>query len=170
MSFGKNHKFVGSLQKLNNFVLQEVHHWSSHIVVFRAYFLILVTLLILAAQTSTSNAALWCNVQLTKDAVGICLPDLNLSNSTNIFGVFPNKTMNYLVNGVPTSGYFSVDYNFEDLSSVTGKFNLCRIFSFVVMDSVFCGLIDSFVTHFVLRFKIFSMFSLLVSFQIYYGF
>jgi hypothetical protein len=104
----------------------------------------------LAAQTSTPNAALWCDVQLTKDAFGICLPDLNLSNSTDISGVFPNKTMNYLVNGVPTSGYFSVDYNFEDLSSVTGKFNLCRIFSFVVIDSVFCGLIDSFVTHFVL--------------------
>lgn len=126
---------------------------------------------ILAAATSTPNAALWCDVQLTKDAVGICLPNLNLLNSTNIFGVFPNKTTSYLVNGESTTGYFSVDYSFEDLSTVAGKFNSCRIFSFVIIDSVFCGLIDSFVTHFVLRFKIFSMFSLLVSFQIYcYGF
>lgn len=74
---------------------------------------------ILAAQTSTPNAALWCDVQLTKDAVGICLPDLNLLNSTSIFGVFPNKTTNYLVNGEPTAGYFSVDYSFKDLSTVT---------------------------------------------------
>jgi len=115
---------------------------------------------ILAAQTSLPNAALWCDVQLTKDAVGICLPSLNLLNSTNILGVFPNKSTSYLVNGVPTDGYFSVDYTYEDLSSLIGKFNSCWRFSFVVIDSVFCELIDSFVTHmFVLWFKIFSMFT-----------
>jgi glycerophosphoryl diester phosphodiesterase len=78
---------------------------------------------ILAVQTSVEGVAIWCDVQLTKDGVGVCLPSINLENSTYISGVYPNKTTNYLVNGVPTSGYFSVDYTLKDLSFVACKFN-----------------------------------------------
>ncbi|GAU25096.1 hypothetical protein TSUD_257900 [Trifolium subterraneum] len=73
---------------------------------------------ILAVQTSLENVALWCDVQLTKDGVGICLPNVNLENSTYVSNFYPNQTVSYLVNGVPTSGYFSVDYTLKELSVV----------------------------------------------------
>lgn len=68
------------------------------------------------------NVVLWCDVQLTKDGAGICLPDINLENATNIGHVFPNNATNYAVNGIPTRGYFSVDYTTRDLTNVTRKF------------------------------------------------
>ncbi|XP_004491451.1 glycerophosphodiester phosphodiesterase GDPDL4-like [Cicer arietinum] len=72
----------------------------------------------LALQTSLPDVALWCDVQLTKDAAGICLPNVNLLNSTYVSIAIPNKTTSYSVNGVSTRGYFSVDYTLEDLSNV----------------------------------------------------
>ncbi|KAJ9153858.1 hypothetical protein P3X46_027253 [Hevea brasiliensis] len=69
-----------------------------------------------ALETSVPDVILWCDVQLTKDGVGICAPDLRLENSTNISIL--NKYKTYLVNGVPTRGCFSVDFTFSDLSSV----------------------------------------------------
>ncbi|KAE9606379.1 putative glycerophosphodiester phosphodiesterase [Lupinus albus] len=71
-----------------------------------------------AIVTSVPDVTLWCDVQLTKDGAGICLPDINLENATDISVIFQNKSTNYLVNGIPTSGYFSVDYTLKDLSSV----------------------------------------------------
>lgn len=78
----------------------------------------------LALLTSVSDVILWCDVQLTKDAVGICLPDIKLENATDIADIFQNKSTSYLVNGAPIRGYFSVDYTMKDLSSVICKFNL----------------------------------------------
>ncbi|XP_028758491.1 glycerophosphodiester phosphodiesterase GDPDL4 [Neltuma alba] len=72
----------------------------------------------LALITSVPNVISWCDVQLTKDSVGICLPDVKLDNATDIAGIFQNKSTTYLVNGVPTRGYFSVDYAIKDLSQV----------------------------------------------------
>ncbi|KAL5101235.1 hypothetical protein RYX36_005562 [Vicia faba] len=77
---------------------------------FAAYFL--------AVQTSVPDVLIWCDVQLTKDEVGLCLPDVNLLNSTYISTYFPNKTVSYLVNGESVAGYFSVDYTFRQLSDV----------------------------------------------------
>lgn len=77
----------------------------------------------LALLTGTQNVIVWCDVQLTKDGAGICLPDIKLENATNIANIFPNKTANYEVNGEPTRGYFSVDYTLKDLSAVERKFN-----------------------------------------------
>ncbi|XP_054819092.1 glycerophosphodiester phosphodiesterase GDPDL3-like [Prosopis cineraria] len=71
-----------------------------------------------ALATSIRNVILWCDVQLTKDGAGICLPDIKLDNATDIAQVFPNKATNYIINGVPTRGYFSVDYTLKDLSNV----------------------------------------------------
>ncbi|XP_061375656.1 glycerophosphodiester phosphodiesterase GDPDL3-like [Gastrolobium bilobum] len=73
----------------------------------------------LATLTSLPNVIAWCDVQLTKDAAGICLPNINLSNSTNIGFFYPNKTTSYLVNGVPIRGYFSVDYTLKGLNVVS---------------------------------------------------
>lgn len=61
-------------------------------------------------------------MQLTKDSAGLCLPDVRLDNATNIALLLQNKSTNYLVNGVPTSGYFSVDYTLKDLAQVACKF------------------------------------------------
>ena len=72
----------------------------------------------LALFFSLPSVILWCDVQLTKDGAGVCLPDLRLNNGTNvewILGDPPNTT--YLVDGVATKGWFTVDFTLNDLSS-----------------------------------------------------
>ncbi|KAI3973892.1 hypothetical protein MKX01_030468, partial [Papaver californicum] len=72
----------------------------------------------IAMSTSSPNVVLWCDVQLTKDAVGICLPDLKLDNSTNIADFSPNTSSTYLVNGVSTKGWFTVDHDMDFLQNI----------------------------------------------------
>ncbi|KAM4092278.1 hypothetical protein ACB094_06G026700 [Castanea mollissima] len=72
----------------------------------------------LAVLISVPDVVLWCDVQLTKDGVGICAPDLLLSNSSDIADIFKKRNKAYLVNGVPTKGWFSVDFTFKELSTV----------------------------------------------------
>lgn len=64
----------------------------------------------MALVSGLHNTVLYCNLQLTKDAVGICLTDLRLQNSTNIEDVFPGEHKSYNVNGKIIKGWFSVDY------------------------------------------------------------
>ncbi|XP_052311955.1 glycerophosphodiester phosphodiesterase GDPDL3 isoform X5 [Populus trichocarpa] len=71
-----------------------------------------------ATLTSLPDVVLWCDVQLTKDGVGICAPDLRLDNSTSIAQVMKNKDKLYLVNGIPTRGWFTVDFTLNELSLV----------------------------------------------------
>ncbi|KAF5728439.1 putative glycerophosphoryl diester phosphodiesterase [Tripterygium wilfordii] len=73
----------------------------------------------LTMLTSVPDVVLWCDVQLTKDGVGICAPNVNIKNSTGIEQVFKDQAKSYLVNGVPTQGYFSVDYTMNDLANVS---------------------------------------------------
>uniref|UniRef100_A0A7N2M9N3 glycerophosphodiester phosphodiesterase n=2 Tax=Quercus lobata TaxID=97700 RepID=A0A7N2M9N3_QUELO len=72
----------------------------------------------LALLVSVPDVVLWCDVQLTKDGVGICAPDLLLSNSSDIADIFKKRNKAYLVNGVPTKGWFSVDFTFKELSTI----------------------------------------------------
>lgn len=82
----------------------------------------------LALMVSVPDVILWCDVQLTKDGVGICLPDLLLDNCTNAASILGANFSNvYLVNGVRTEGLFTVDFNAQDLGSVSGKFNLSTL-------------------------------------------
>ncbi|XP_059442197.1 glycerophosphodiester phosphodiesterase GDPDL3-like [Corylus avellana] len=74
-----------------------------------------------AQQVSLPNVILWCDVQLTKDGTGICVPDVKLENSTDISVVFKNRNKVYDVNGTPTSGYFSLDFTLKELSNVVRK-------------------------------------------------
>ncbi|CAL9239648.1 unnamed protein product [Arabidopsis halleri] len=62
---------------------------------------------------------LWCDVQLTQDEVGICFPDLNLANASNIQNVLPNRQKSYPVNGVPTLGWFPIDFLLRELKNVS---------------------------------------------------
>ncbi|CAD5329149.1 unnamed protein product [Arabidopsis thaliana] len=71
-----------------------------------------------AILTSVPDAVLWCDVQLTKDALGICFPDLTMSNSSSIEAVYPTRQKSYPVNGVPTSGWFTIDFSLKDLKDV----------------------------------------------------
>ena len=76
-------------------------------------------------MVSVPDVILWCDVQLTKDEVGICLPDLRLNNATDGANVLAkNRSSVYVVNGVHTEGLFTVDFNSKDLENVTRKFNV----------------------------------------------
>ncbi|XP_052178815.1 glycerophosphodiester phosphodiesterase GDPDL3-like isoform X2 [Diospyros lotus] len=72
-----------------------------------------------AGQTSLPDVINWCDVQLTKDGAGICFPDLTLDNASDIKQIYKNKGNTYYVNGVKTSGWFSVDFTINDLANVT---------------------------------------------------
>ncbi|KAI8557529.1 hypothetical protein RHMOL_Rhmol04G0017600 [Rhododendron molle] len=71
-----------------------------------------------AGQDSLANVIFWCDVQLTKDAAGVCAPNLNLANNTDISSIFPNQNNTYSVNGVSIQGWFSVDFTLKELASV----------------------------------------------------
>ncbi|XP_048129891.1 glycerophosphodiester phosphodiesterase GDPDL3 [Rhodamnia argentea] len=75
----------------------------------------------LALMTSVPDVVLWCDVQLTKDGAGICAPDVKLENSTSIASLFKDMGKTYSVNGVPTQGWFSIDFTLNDLA------NLCTV-------------------------------------------
>ncbi|KAL2944859.1 Glycerophosphodiester phosphodiesterase GDPDL3, partial [Bienertia sinuspersici] len=73
----------------------------------------------LAMMTSVPDLVLWCDVQLTKDGVGICFRDLMLDNSSTISFVYPKRGSTYNVNGVEKKGYFPVDFTLKDLTPVS---------------------------------------------------
>ncbi|KAK1581027.1 hypothetical protein Q3G72_002405 [Acer saccharum] len=73
----------------------------------------------LAVMLSVPDVMVWCDVQLTKDAIGICFPDVKLQNASNIAEVYKGKDNAYLVNEVPTEGRFPIDYTIKDLANVS---------------------------------------------------
>ncbi|KAL3851160.1 hypothetical protein ACJIZ3_013042 [Penstemon smallii] len=79
-----------------------------------------------AVTTSLPNLHVWCDVQLTRDGAGICLPDIKLENSSDIDVVYENRHSTYMVNGVRTQGWFSLDFTLNDLETVNLR---QRIFS-----------------------------------------
>ncbi|WZY81262.1 LOW QUALITY PROTEIN: hypothetical protein YC2023_027646 [Brassica napus] len=81
------------------------------------------------ASTSAPDAVLWCDVQLTKDGVGICFPYVTMYNDSNVQDAYPKKKNSYLLNGVPTQDWFTVDFTSRDLNTVFCKFNLTLVAS-----------------------------------------
>ncbi|KAH6835650.1 SHV3-like 1 [Perilla frutescens var. hirtella] len=71
-----------------------------------------------AVQTGSPNLHVWCDVQLTKDGRGICFPDIRLENASDIDLAYPKGRNTYVVNGVSTQGWFSVDFTLKDLGLV----------------------------------------------------
>lgn len=71
----------------------------------------------MAIGTSLPEMILYCNLQLTKDGVGICQSDIRLDNSTDIASIYPNKESTYKVNGEEIKGYFAIDFMANDLLS-----------------------------------------------------
>ncbi|KAK1269826.1 putative glycerophosphoryl diester phosphodiesterase 2 [Acorus gramineus] len=72
----------------------------------------------LALAASLPNVVLWCDVQLTKDGVGICVPNILLDNCTNIPSAYPKLQKTYIVNGVSMKGWFSKDFTMKELGQV----------------------------------------------------
>ncbi|CAN1290664.1 Glycerophosphodiester phosphodiesterase GDPDL3 [Linum perenne] len=72
-----------------------------------------------AQQISVPDLILWCDLQLTKDAFGICAPDLKLDNSTDINKVYQNRQSTYTVNGVKQAGWFPSDFTSKELQTVS---------------------------------------------------
>ncbi|XP_071703248.1 glycerophosphodiester phosphodiesterase GDPDL3-like [Rutidosis leptorrhynchoides] len=72
----------------------------------------------LALETGLKDTILWCDVQLTRDNVGICLPNLRMDNCTTISYVFPKGSKTYPVNKVPMTGWFPLDFSLNDLQNV----------------------------------------------------
>ncbi|KAK2646705.1 hypothetical protein Ddye_021900 [Dipteronia dyeriana] len=67
--------------------------------------------------TSLPNTILFCNLQLSKDGVGICQTDIRLDNSTTIAMFYPKGQTTYKVNGQNIKGWFAMDYTAEQLLS-----------------------------------------------------
>lgn len=90
----------------------------------------------MALDTSLSDTVLLCNLQLTQDGFGICLPDIRLDNTTTAPMVFPKGKKTYKVNGQDVHGWFALDYPIDQL---LGSVNLIQnIFS---RPSLFDGLL-----------------------------
>jgi glycerophosphoryl diester phosphodiesterase len=73
-------------------------------------------------MASSPDTAISCDVWLTKDGTGICLPNINMDNCTTISDQFPQGKKTYNVNGVSTAGWFSVDFTSTDLQNVSCKY------------------------------------------------
>ncbi|KAE8675237.1 Glycerophosphodiester phosphodiesterase GDPDL4 [Hibiscus syriacus] len=52
------------------------------------------------------------------DSTGICFPDLKLDNNSDVASVYNDRQGTYLVNGVSTKGWFSIDFTFRELGNV----------------------------------------------------
>ncbi|XP_010536984.1 PREDICTED: glycerophosphodiester phosphodiesterase GDPDL7-like [Tarenaya hassleriana] len=86
----------------------------------------------MAISTSSPGITLLCNLQMTKDGVGICLSDVRLDNSTTISTLFPKGQKTYKVNGQDIKGWFALDYTsdtiFSNVSLVQNIFSRPSIF------------------------------------------
>ncbi|CAN7114813.1 unnamed protein product [Brassica rapa subsp. narinosa] len=85
-----------------------------------------------AISTSSPGLTMLCNLQMTKDGVGLCLPDIRLDNSTTISTLFPKAQKTYKVNGQDLKGWFALDYSadtiFSNVSLVQNIFSRPSIF------------------------------------------
>lgn len=76
-----------------------------------------------AVNSTKFPMAFLCDLQLTKDNFGVCRTGWNLSVSTNLTNILTNASApsTYVIQGVPQTGYFSVDFNLTQLNQTTGK-------------------------------------------------
>ncbi|KAF7095268.1 hypothetical protein CFC21_097475 [Triticum aestivum] len=70
-----------------------------------------------ALLASAPDTSVWCDVQLTKDGVGICLRDINMANCTNAATAYPAKKKKYVIDGVPKTGHFSLDFTYSEVQN-----------------------------------------------------
>ncbi|KAL9445553.1 hypothetical protein AB3S75_018533 [Citrus x aurantiifolia] len=73
---------------------------------------------IMAKSNCLSNAIMLCNLQFSKDGLGVCLSDVRLNNITTINGAFKDQQTTKNINGNNVRGWFSVDYTLEQLGQL----------------------------------------------------
>ncbi|KAL1217560.1 Glycerophosphodiester phosphodiesterase GDPDL7 [Cardamine amara subsp. amara] len=71
----------------------------------------------MAISTSSPGLTMLCNLQMTKDGVGLCLSDIRLDNATTISTLFPKAQKTYKVNGQDIKGWFVLDYSADTIFS-----------------------------------------------------
>jgi glycerophosphoryl diester phosphodiesterase len=69
----------------------------------------------MAIAMSLPDVVLLCNLQLSKDGIGVCTSDIRLNNSTNVQLIYPDAKKTYTVNGKEETGWFSLDYTIDEL-------------------------------------------------------
>ncbi|PON51630.1 Glycerophosphoryl diester phosphodiesterase [Trema orientale] len=69
----------------------------------------------IAISTGLADVVVSCNLQLTKDGIGVCLPDVRIDNSTTISSIYPKGQKSYNVNGQDLRGWFTLDYTSDQL-------------------------------------------------------
>ncbi|ONM02816.1 glycerophosphodiester phosphodiesterase GDPDL3 isoform X1 [Zea mays] len=67
------------------------------------------------ASASAPGTAMWCDVQLTKDGVGLCLRDVNMKNCTTVDQTYPGRKRTYVIDGVHKTGWFVPDFTSAEL-------------------------------------------------------
>ena len=84
----------------------------------------------MAVSASLPDVVLFCNLQLTKDGVGLCLSDIRLDNSTTVSTIYPKGAKSYTIDGENLRGWFSLDFPADNLlNNVTCK-SKTKIISF----------------------------------------
>lgn len=68
-----------------------------------------------ALIASAPDTTLWCDLQLTKDGVGVCLRDINMQNCTNVAQAYPTRKRTYVIDGVRKNGWFTPDFTKDEL-------------------------------------------------------
>ncbi|CAL4999668.1 unnamed protein product [Urochloa decumbens] len=71
-----------------------------------------------ALIASAPDTTLWCDVQMTKDGVGVCLRDINMQNCTNVAQVYPARKRTYEIDDMRKNGWFALDFTMAELQSV----------------------------------------------------
>ncbi|TVU31841.1 hypothetical protein EJB05_23543, partial [Eragrostis curvula] len=84
----------------------------------------------------TPDSVLYCDLRLTKDGKGICLPYLDMGNCPTISTLYPLEKKSYVVKGVPTWGWFSVDYTTAQLRHVYLGGQTKLVFRFLDEDAI----------------------------------
>ncbi|KAF2317063.1 hypothetical protein GH714_011439 [Hevea brasiliensis] len=93
-----------------------------------------------------------CNLQLTKDGLGLCQENITLEASTNIDMIYPDQAKTYKINGKDVKGWFSVDFTMAQLSAnVTVKQSISNRpklfdnkFPILTVDDIFRAQIQSY--------------------------
>ncbi|KAK1394526.1 Glycerophosphodiester phosphodiesterase [Heracleum sosnowskyi] len=62
---------------------------------------------------------MYCDLQLTRDNLGVCVSNVNIDFSTTAAMAYPKGEKTFNVNGQDLRGWYALDYNLEDLKNTT---------------------------------------------------
>lgn len=74
-----------------------------------------------AIIASSPDTIMWHNLKMTKDSIGVCIPDMNLNRYTNTAHFYSERKTTYIVNGVSLIGWFTTNFTSTELAQVSLK-------------------------------------------------